>query len=91
MATLLVILVVLLSTVGPVPAAEEKRVSPQAQRMKDCNSQARARSLTGDVRTRFMSDCLKGGGAAQAERVGQGAAASSEAEGQRASGSAGKR
>ncbi len=73
MATLLVVLVVLLSTVVAAPAADDKPTSPQAQRMKDCNAQARAGSLAGEARRRFMSECLKGKGPGAAERSGQGA------------------
>ncbi len=69
MSTLLVILVVLLSTVVPALAAEEQRISPQAQRMKDCNAQAREQTLAGDARKQFMSDCLKGGGADRPDRA----------------------
>jgi psiF repeat len=78
MSTLLVMLVVLLSTVVPARAAEEKRVSPQAQRMKDCNAQAHDRALAGDARKQFMSDCLKGGGADRPDRSSQPAASPSE-------------
>lgn len=72
----LVVLAALLSPAVPAPAAEEKRISPQAQRMKDCNVQARERSLSGGARKQFMSDCLKGGGSVRAS---DGAASPGEA------------
>jgi hypothetical protein len=78
MSTLLVALVVLLSAVAPAPAAEEKPRSPQAQRMKDCNAQARERSLAGDARKHFMSECLKGTGSRPADGSSQSKEASRE-------------
>ncbi len=79
MFILLVVLGVLLSTVFPTRAAEDKPVSPQAQRMKDCNAQAHDRALAGDARKQFMSDCLKGGGSGRADRSSQGATSPSQA------------
>lgn len=43
----------------PAPA---KTLTPQQQRMKDCNAQAGDKK--GDERKAFMSQCLKGGSAA---------------------------
>jgi len=43
----------------PAPA---KTLTPQQQKMKDCNAQATGK--TGDERKTFMSTCLKGGTAA---------------------------
>jgi len=43
----------------PAPA---KTLTPQQQKMKDCNAQATGKS--GDERKAFMSTCLKGGTAA---------------------------
>ncbi len=43
---------------GEAPA---KQLTPQQQRMKDCNAKAGAQSLAGDKRKTFMSNCLKGG------------------------------
>ena len=40
----------------PAPA---KTLTPQQQKMKDCNAQATGK--TGDERKAFMSTCLKGG------------------------------
>ena len=45
----------------PAPA---KSLTPQQQKMKDCNAQATGK--TGDERKAFMSTCLKGGSAATA-------------------------
>jgi|SRR3954469_11854551 hypothetical protein len=40
--------------------AQQDPVTPQQQRMKDCNAQAGKQSLKGDERRSFMSSCLKG-------------------------------
>ncbi len=48
---------VILSTVG----AAEKTLTPQQQRMATCNQQASDKTLKGDERKHFMSECLKGG------------------------------
>ncbi|MRS17053.1 phosphate starvation-inducible protein PsiF [Enterobacteriaceae bacterium RIT691] len=56
--TLLVTLLfglVFLTTVG----AAEKTQTPQQQRMTTCNQQATAKTLKGDARKTYMSDCLK--------------------------------
>jgi hypothetical protein len=39
-------------------APASAQVNSQQQRMKDCNTQARA--MTGDARKQFMSSCLSG-------------------------------
>ena len=41
--------------------AEEKTLTPQQQRMTICNQQATAKTLKGDARKTYMSDCLKNG------------------------------
>ena len=41
--------------------AEEKTLTPQQQRMTTCNQQATAKTLKGDARKTYMSDCLKNG------------------------------
>jgi hypothetical protein len=41
----------------PAPAST---LTPQQQKMKDCNAEAGKQSLTGDKRKTFMSTCLKG-------------------------------
>ncbi|MGU3413126.1 phosphate starvation-inducible protein PsiF [Enterobacteriaceae bacterium C23F] len=56
--TLLVTLLfgmVFMTTVG----AAEKTMTPQQQRMTTCNQQATAKTLKGDARKTYMSDCLK--------------------------------
>jgi hypothetical protein len=50
---------VLLTIAVAVPASAQ--LTPQQQRMKDCNS--RASGMTGDARKSFMSTCLSGGSA----------------------------
>ncbi|WP_345782621.1 PsiF family protein [Dokdonella sp.] len=37
-----------------------KALTPQQQRMKDCNAEAKTKALAGDARKTFMSTCLKG-------------------------------
>ncbi|MNO04441.1 Phosphate starvation-inducible protein PsiF precursor [compost metagenome] len=37
----------------------EKALTPQQQKMKDCNADAAKKSLKGDERKTFMSSCLK--------------------------------
>ncbi|PSN09243.1 PsiF family protein [Siccibacter turicensis] len=39
--------------------AEDKKPTPQQQRMVSCNERATADSLKGDARKTFMSNCLK--------------------------------
>jgi hypothetical protein len=48
--------------------AQEKKPTPQQQRMAQCNKQAEG--MTGDARQKFMSECLagKGGTPARAAR-----------------------
>jgi hypothetical protein len=46
------------------PAAPEKKLSPQNQKMKDCNKKAKEQSLKGSDRKKFMSGCLKKNGSA---------------------------
>lgn len=35
-------------------------VTPQQQRMKDCNAEAKTKALAGDERKAFMKECLGG-------------------------------
>jgi len=42
------------------PAGQQATRTPQQQRMVDCNAGAAKRSLSGDPRKQFMSDCLSG-------------------------------
>nr|VUD30459.1 phosphate starvation-inducible protein PsiF [Raoultella sp. NCTC 9187] len=41
------------------PAPENKGLTPQQQKMGECNGQATQQSLKGDDRKKFMSACLK--------------------------------
>lgn len=41
--------------------APAKTLSPQQQRMKDCNGEAKTKALKGDDRKAFMKTCLSGG------------------------------
>ncbi|KAA9656173.1 hypothetical protein F7G00_29505, partial [Escherichia coli] len=40
-------------------APGEKSLTPQQQKMRECNVQATEQSLKGDDRSKFMSACLK--------------------------------
>jgi len=40
-------------------AADEKKLTPQQEKMKSCNTEASDKKLEGDARKSFMSDCLK--------------------------------
>ena len=49
---------------GTVQAATEKKeVTPQQQKMKDCNAEAKSKALKGDERKTFMKGCLSKEGA----------------------------
>jgi hypothetical protein len=48
-------------TLSVASAADEKKATPQQERMKACNSQAGDKK--GDERKAFMSQCLKAGAA----------------------------
>ncbi|WP_223862441.1 PsiF family protein, partial [Enterobacter hormaechei] len=37
----------------------EKSLTPQQQKMRECNAKATEQSLKGDDRSKFMSACLK--------------------------------
>ena len=56
--TLLMTLLFGLIFISAVGAAE-KTPTPQQQRMTDCNQQASAKTLKGEERKTFMSQCLK--------------------------------
>jgi hypothetical protein len=48
---------------APAPAAagtDTKKLTPQQEKMKSCNSLAASQGLSGDARKKFMSSCLKG-------------------------------
>nr|WP_267463991.1 PsiF family protein [Pseudomonas sp. URMO17WK12:I11] len=40
-------------------AAEVKAMTPQQEKMKNCNADATTKALKGDERKAFMSNCLK--------------------------------
>ncbi|WP_334157124.1 PsiF family protein [Oryzomicrobium sp.] len=50
---------------GSALAADEKKPTPQQERMKSCNKEAGDKALKGDERKKFMSSCLKGETAAE--------------------------
>src|SRR5689334_9398093 len=41
-------------------STDDKAPTPQTERMKTCNAEARDKHLAGDERRHFMSECLKG-------------------------------
>ena len=43
----------------PEAKEEKKSMTPQQEKMKTCNADASAKSLKGDERKKFMSQCLK--------------------------------
>ena len=54
----------------------DRGVTPQTERMKTCNAEAKDKHLTGDERRHFMSECLKShtnhqDGAAHADKASQ--------------------
>jgi outer membrane lipoprotein-sorting protein len=67
MKKLFMAIVVIGMACGASVQAVEKQATPQQQRMTVCNQQAGAKSLKGDERKSFMSNCLKKD-AAQAEK-----------------------
>lgn len=54
---------------GSALAADEKKPTPQQERMKSCNKEAGDKTLKGDERKKFMSSCLKGETAAEDSKV----------------------
>jgi hypothetical protein len=50
---------------SPAPAATASMTkATQQEKMKTCSADAKAKSLKGDARKSYMSDCLKGDSAA---------------------------
>lgn len=45
---------------GAGHAAEDKVLTPQQQKMKDCNAEAKTKALKGQERKDFMKTCLSG-------------------------------
>ena len=84
MHTWLGALVSILLVAGSTAGADEKKEhsTPQAQRMTECNAQARDRHLSGDERRHFMSTCLKAHPAAPAAARGNKTAKSRPADGE---------
>lgn len=52
-------------------AAEEKKPTPQQQKMAACNKDAGAKKLEGDARKAFMKNCLSADGGAGAQKMTQ--------------------
>jgi len=50
----------LTGTCVTVLAADEKKLTPQQEKMKACNKEAGEKHLKGDERKKFMSTCLSG-------------------------------
>ena len=50
-------------------AADDKKPTAQQEKMKACNAQATEKSLMGDERKAFMSDCLKAEPMTQQEKM----------------------
>lgn len=48
------------------PAKPEKQLTPQQEKMKACNAEAKAKALKGDERKGFMKTCLSKDGGAEA-------------------------
>ena len=48
-------------------AAGAALASPQTEKMKTCNADAKTKALKGDERKKFMSDCLSAGGGGDAK------------------------
>ena len=40
--------------------AADTKMTPQQEKMKACNAEAKTKALKGDERNKFMSTCLKG-------------------------------
>lgn len=46
----------------PAAAEPKKELTPQQQRMQNCNKDAKEKALKGPERKKFMSECLKASG-----------------------------
>ena len=57
--TMAMAMLLVAGTFSVAPAADEKKVNSQQERMKACNTQAGDKK--GDERKAFMAECLKGG------------------------------
>ncbi len=49
-------------------AAEEKKPTPQQEKMSACNKEAAAKNLAGEERKKFMSSCLSSKPAASSQQ-----------------------
>lgn len=49
-------------------AADEKKMTPQQQKMAACNKDAAAKNLAGDERKKFMASCLSAKSAAVSQQ-----------------------
>jgi hypothetical protein len=49
-------------------AAEEKKMTPQQEKMTACNKEAADKKLAGDERKKFMSSCLSAKGVSQSQQ-----------------------
>ena len=54
-----IVFAVVLSAASLAQAADEKKLTPQQEKMKMCNAEAGEKKLEGDARKTFMSECLK--------------------------------
>jgi bifunctional ADP-heptose synthase (sugar kinase/adenylyltransferase) len=52
-----------------VHAADEKKPTPQQEKMTACNKDASAKNLKGDERSKFMSTCLSAKPASQQDKM----------------------
>jgi hypothetical protein len=50
-------------------AADEKKLTPQQQKMATCNKEAGEKKLAGDERKKFMSECLSAKGAGAEKKM----------------------
>jgi psiF repeat len=55
--------------VSTANAADDKKLTPQQEKMKACNAQATEKQLKGDERKSFMSECLKAKPMTQQEKM----------------------
>lgn len=60
MKKLLAILALSIAATSMAYAKDEKAPTPQQERMKNCNADAKTKALKGDERKHFMSNCLSG-------------------------------
>ena len=49
--------------------AQDKKMTPQQERMASCNKDAGAKNLKGDERKQFMSECLSSAKASQQDKM----------------------